>query len=191
MRDFSKDVELVQKSAGKVESFLVDRMKIYNAFFSVASDQLFYQTPDNLRILDISPADYARDFVPKEFDYTHVDYVPTLSTNASGEKKFTRWDPNFIPLPSDTFDQIFCFEYGLGYGKNVYSLFEVERLLKPGRILVCGVSNWWYRKGFNQFVLLYRAWKLARVYEIQYSYKADSTWKDSSQFFLTYTSAKR
>jgi len=197
MKNFNELVPLnkMDVDAGELKKENLEP-SIYSKLFSEAISKYLYtgEGAQNYSILDMfctrsSVFDCVKDL--GNIKYVGLESVLEYNQDRNNHRKpDIVCDINKVPLSEKTCDIIFSRADRLGYGKNHYSLFEVERIIRPNGYLVISASRFWYNIGFNQMLFCYRDWQYIEAVEIAYNFQDVKDDKpihiQTSKFFLIY-----
>ena len=183
MKNFNKSIEIESYTIGEV-----NKQVLGSAIYKKMIEDLgeFLKIKDyKLKALDMfTDESFAKDNEP---DWLMIQTTSEKMSFQQDEKNVVPdivADPNNIPIRANEFDLVFTVGNRFGYGNYHSSIFEVERIIKPGGILVVGLSRYWFNKEFNQLLLCYRNWRYIRAVEINYTILDDKI--ESAKYFAIY-----
>jgi len=184
MKEFNKNVEIISYTLEEVKEKDLG-LKIYKKMVEDLSEYLKIQDGVKREVLDMfSQESYVKENTSDWMNYKSLDIVPSYKRGNENIVVDINADPNNIPVKDNEFDIVFTVGNKFGYGIYHNSIFEVERIIKPGGYLICGLSKYWFYKEFNQLLLGYRNWLYLRAIEI--NYKIVETKVESAKFFAYY-----
>lgn len=139
-----------------------------------------------MKCLDLYAGEsYVNDFQLECLDYKSMDTLPSYERNDRNINIDFQGEPTNIPSDSNTYDIIFGPGARLFYGDQHLSLPEVERVLKPGGLLIIALSKFWYFKELNQILVATRScFNYIRSIEIGYIITESKI--DSAKYFVFY-----
>lgn len=182
MKEFNKSIEIVSYTIGEVHEKDLNE-KIYGKMIEDFGDT--FKVKDNDYVaesLDMFASDsYVRENLVPYIHYTSMDEQGAYPRNNQNIAVDIQCDPNNIPIKERRFDIIFTVGNKFGYGINHNSLFEIERIIKLGGLLVVSLSKYWFYKEFSQMLLGYRSWQYLRALEV--NYKIIETKVASAKYF--------
>jgi len=186
MREFNKSIEvstytieetngedLGVETYGKVVEDLTNFIKVEDGY--------------KLKTLDLFASNSSLyPNIPEWMDYKSCDYCPSYKISANENIAIDiDADPNNLPINPNSYDMVFVIGSKFGYGSNHQSLPEIERIIKPGGLLIASLSKFWYFKEINQLITASRnCWEYLKSVEVQY--KIVETGVESSKYFTYY-----
>jgi SAM-dependent methyltransferase len=184
MKEFNKDVQIVSYTIDSVNEKELN-CSIYEEVVKDLDQSLKVEEGHKLRVLDMFAREsYVRDVQPNWMDYVGLDYNGSYLRNDENVVVEIVGDPNNIPSKANAFDVVFTVGNKFGYGVNHNSLFEIERVIKPGGWLLVSLSKYWFYKEINQLLLGYRSWDYTKAVEINYQIVESKI--DSAKYFCYY-----
>ncbi len=183
MLEFNKNVKIVSYTIDDVNEKDLG-LKIYEKLVedldnSIKVDDYKMETLDMF-----AKESYFNDVRPEWVNYKSIDTSASYERNGQNVSVDITCNPNNLTISPNAFDLILTIGNKFGYGNNHNSLFEVERVIKPGGLLIVALSKFWFYREFNQMLLGYRNWDYVKALEI--NYKIIETKVDSAKYFCFY-----
>ena len=170
MKEFNKDINIVSYKIDEVNENELG-LNIYKKMIEDLNSYIKIDKGYKMQTLDMFAKDsYLRDVKPDWMDYKSQDETASYSRGGTNWEVDIVSSPNNIPVKDDTFDLIFVVGSKFGFGENHNSLFEVERIEKPGGLLIASVSKYIFFKEIPQMLVASRTglWQYIRATEINY-----------------------
>lgn len=192
MKDYNKIVQIERFNLGKVDAGQVG-MEVYRQGMEALKGLMFVgEGGRKLRVLDLHCSQsFVRDFVDKSVEYAGLDEKVNFERDGEKIVPDIQADINNIPLKDDSTDFIFAIGQNVGYGKYHKSVFEIERIIRPGGYLVVALTKYWFQKGFNQLLFCYRNWDYVKAVELNYKLMNGDETKDTSKYLSVYQYRKQ
>jgi len=167
------------------------------ALINQAITKTFFESPimkdiikDDIHIVDLfSSGRNIYDAIPRNLLCTYMPVDISMDERFKTDQRvlpIISTDINKIKLDDAICDVIFAPASKVGYGKYHQSMFEIERIIKPGGYLIAEMSRFWFTRQFNQILFCSREWDLISASEINYMYRGPDGSNPTAKYYLVY-----
>jgi SAM-dependent methyltransferase len=186
MKEFNKTVNLISYTIGEVHEKDLNSA-IYGKCIEDLEEYLEVEEDSKLNVLDLFAKDsYVKDNQKGWMNYTSLDNVEFYQRNGEDEIKIDIVaDVNKIPIKKREFDVVFTIAAKFGFGETHAAIFEIERLLVPGGLLIASMSKYLYYRELNQLLITTRP-DFEYIHSIEINYKIIESGVETAKYFCYY-----